>query len=169
MISFIKYKYFYAHQSCGKACSILHMIFEPSRSSNKNLQVLNMLYKWCPINQILEKDELYDALPALLVSSLCSWNPAHIQLPESKRKFTWQGFAWIRFCSRASLVPPITTWTPIEGWYFNKVFASAAAWFASSLVGHITRTKIGGRFWSRLIGGDFVTTSIDGSWNNNST
>jgi hypothetical protein len=39
-----------------------------------------------------------------------------------------------------------------------------AAWVASSLVGHMTRTIIGGRFWSRSRGGDFTTTSIDGSW-----
>lgn len=82
-----------------------------------------------------------------------------------QEKLTWHGFACMRFCSRASLVPPITTWTPSEGWYFNRVLASAAAWLASSRVGQITSTTIGGRFWSRLMGGDFTRISIDGSWN----
>lgn len=81
------------------------------------------------------------------------------------KKLTWQWFVCIRFCSRASLVPPITTWTPREGWYFNRVLASAAAWLASSLVGQIIRTTIGGRFSSRPTGGDFKRISIDGSWN----
>lgn len=78
---------------------------------------------------------------------------------------TWQGFACMRFCSTASLVPPITTWTPMEEWYLSNLLASAAAWLASSRVGHITRTRIGGRFWSRPAGGVFITTSMDGSWN----
>ena len=84
---------------------------------------------------------------------------------DEDKKFTWQGFVCMHFCSSVSLVPPITTWTPIDGWYFNKVLASVAIWLASSRVGHITSTRIGGCFWSRPTGGDLMTTSIDGSWN----
>lgn len=89
---------------------------------------------------------------------------SHKVMVAIKNGFTWQGLACMRFCSKASLVPPITTWTPMEGWYFSSLVASAAAWLASSRVGHMISTRNGGRFWSRSIGGDFTTTSIDGSW-----
>lgn len=89
----------------------------------------------------------------------------HFALKYSRKKNpTWQGFACMRFCSTAILVPPIIACTPIEGWYLNSVFASAAAWFASSLVGHTISTFIGALFWSRSGGGNFTTTSIAGSW-----
>lgn len=78
---------------------------------------------------------------------------------------TWQGLVCMRLCSCVSRVPPITTCTPIDGWYFKSLLASAATWFASSLVGHRTRTLIDGLFCSRSTRGNLERTSIAGSWN----
>lgn len=112
----------------------------------------------------LNKRSCHDENPSLYSASYRSRTMTCIVYP-SLSNDTWHGFACIRFCSRVSLVPPITTWTPIEGWYFNRLLASAAAWLASSRVGQMTSTTIGVRFWSRSTGGNFTTTSIAGSWN----
>lgn len=87
-----------------------------------------------------------------------------LTFPQEFQYFTWHGLVCIFFCSSANRVPPITTCTQIDGWNLRSLSASAAAWSASSRVGQITRTLIGGLLWSRSTGGNFETTSIAGSW-----
>jgi hypothetical protein len=76
---------------------------------------------------------------------------------------TWHGSDSNRLWSSLNLVPPIRDWTPTPWWCFNKTFASAVTWTASSLVGQRTRAYTGDTRCFVLVFITFKTDSIAGS------
>lgn len=151
MVRFIKYKHFQTHQSHRQGRLVLNMIQQSPRCCNNYLRKVLTRIIGKGLSSNIRMQKILETFTMLK------------ELPSLKHRLTWHGSDSRRFWSTLKRVPPTRVWTPMPLWYFNRAFASAASWLASSLVGQRMRTKTGGTRWTVLVLAAFKTVSIAGS------